>query len=171
MFCGKYSDTVSQACGLPKATSAISSLLTGWRWKANGNAGQYNAAYDIWLSTNGDISGHSSFLMVWLRDPPGQQPAGSIKAQGLTVSGVPSTWDLWAGVIGGKPCISYVRPQDQDLPELEFDVMNFVRDAATRSGVGVTLPGNSILSVAVGFEIWQGPITNLVSEDFYVSVN
>ncbi len=33
------------------------------------------------------------------------------------------------------------------------------------------LPGNKLLSVAIGFEIWNGPVTNLVTEDFYVDVN
>ncbi len=167
MFCGAYSTDRSGACGLPKAIGAISSLRTGWRWKANGNTGQYNAAYDIWLSNTDAIGGHSAFLMVWLRDPPGQQPAGAIKANNLTVANVPGAWNLWAGTVSGKPCISYVRAEGQDSPELEFNVMDFVRDVPTR---GVAMPGTTVLSVAVGFEIWQGPVTNLVSEDFYVSV-
>jgi hypothetical protein len=25
--------------------------------------------------------------------------------------------------------------------------------------------------VAIGFEIWNGPVTNLVTDDFYVDVN
>jgi hypothetical protein len=32
------------------------------------------------------------------------------------------------------------------------------------------VPGTHVLSVAVGFEIWNGPITNLQSNDFYVDV-
>ena len=46
--------------------------------------------------------------------------------------------------------------------------MDFVRDAQTR---GFNLPGTHINAVAVGFEIWQGPITNLESVDFYVRVD
>jgi hypothetical protein len=167
MFCGSYSDSSSGACGLPKALNEISSLRTGWRWKPNGNSGEYNAAYDIWLSSSTAVSGHSAFLMVWLREPPGQQPAGSRKTQGITVANVPGAWDVWDGNVGGKRCISYVRPEGQDTLELEFDVMDFVRDVPTRS---LSLPGTHVLSVAVGFEIWNGPISNLVSEDFYVDV-
>jgi hypothetical protein len=167
MFCGVYSDSRSQDCGLPKALSSIGSLRTGWRWTANGNTGQYNAAYDIWLSTSDDISGHSSFLMVWLRDPPGQQPAGQKRASAIQVANAPGVWNLWSGVVGGKPCVSYVRTEGQDSPELEIDAMDFVRDAASRQ---IALPGSTVLSVAVGFEIWNGPITNLKSDDFYVSV-
>jgi hypothetical protein len=168
VFCGTYSDSQSGACGLPKALADITSLRTGWRWNANGNAGQYNAAYDIWLSNSADISGHSAFLMVWLRDPPGQQPAGTRKFPGVSVTNAPGSWNIWSGNVGGKPCISYVRSEGQDSPELEIDVMDFVRDAAARQ---ITLPGSTVLSVAVGFEIWSGPITNLATDDFYVQVD
>ena len=167
VFCGTYSDSQSGACGLPKALSDITSLRTGWRWSANGNSGQYNAAYDIWLSNSADISGHSAFLMVWLRDPPGQQPAGSRKFVTTAVANAPGSWNIWTGVVGGKPCVSYVRTEGQDSPELEIDVMDFVRDAAARQ---ITLPGSTVLSVAVGFEIWNGPIDKLASDDFYVQV-
>ena len=61
-----------------------------------------------------------------------------------------------------------MRAEGQDLPELEFDVMHFGMDAGQR---GFALPGTHILSVAVGFEIWTGPVANLVSEDFYVALN
>jgi hypothetical protein len=167
VFCGVYSDSRSGACGLPKAIDQITSLRTGWRWNANGNAAQYNAAYDIWLSSNDSIGGHSAFLMVWLRDPVGQQPAGSRRAFSVSVTNAPGVWDLWVGAVGGKPCISYARADNKDSAEAEFDVMDFVRDAAARK---VDLPGTTILSVAVGFEIWSGPITNLQSNDFYVQV-
>ncbi|HET9956507.1 MAG TPA: hypothetical protein VFQ61_18505 [Polyangiaceae bacterium] len=166
-FCGVYSDDQSQSCGLPKAIADIKSLRTGWRWSANGNTNQYNAAYDIWLGDGNTVSTHRSFLMVWLRDPQGQQPAGSKKLNTVQVANVQGTWDVWVGVVGGKPCISYARPEGQDLPELEFDVMDFIRDVKTRS---IDAPGSTVLSVAVGFEIWNGPITNLKSEDFYVDV-
>jgi hypothetical protein len=167
VFCGVYSDSRSGECGLPKALTSITSLRTGWRWNANGNVGQYNAAYDIWLSNSADISGHSAFLMVWLRDPPGQQPAGSRTASGISVTNAPGSWNIWSGTVGGKPCVSYVRNEGQDSPEVEFDVMDFVRDAATRK---INLPGSTLLSVAVGFEIWSGPISALETNDFYVQV-
>lgn len=167
VFCGSYSDSQSGACGLPRAIAEVSSLRSGWRWGANGNTGQYNAAYDVWLSTSADISGHSAFLMIWLRDPKGQQPAGSKKLSGVSVNNAPGSWNVWHGDVGGKPCLSYVRAEGQDAPALEVDVLDFVRDAATRN---LSLPGSTILSVAVGFEIWSGPITSLQSQDFYVRV-
>lgn len=167
VFCGVYSDARSRECGLPASLDSITSLRTGWSWRANGNAGQYNAAYDIWVGTSDDIGSHSGFLMVWYREPPGQQPAGSLRTQNVTVQNVEGTWDIWTGQVLGKPIINWVRDEGQDTPSMEFDILDFVRDAESR---GLAVPGDHVLSVAVGFEIWNGPITNLESVDFYVDV-
>lgn len=167
VFCGVYSDSRSGECGLPKAMADIHSLRTGWRWSANGNGGTFNAAYDIWLSSSTSLNGFTGFLMVWLRDPPGAQPAGSRKFSDVGVTNAPGTWNVWVGTVQDKPCISYVRSEGRDSPALEIDVMDFVRDTQARK---ITLPGTTVLSVAVGFEIWSGPIQNLASDDFYVQV-
>jgi len=167
VFCGIYSDSRSKECGLPKAIASIQSLRTGWRWSANGNSGQYNAAYDIWLSNTADMTGFSAYLMVWLRDPTGAQPAGSRKFSDVEVKNAPGSWNIWAGIVNNKPIVNYVRAEGYDSPALEMDVMDFVRDASARQ---LNLPGTNILSVAVGFEIWSGPITKLESNDFYVQV-
>jgi hypothetical protein len=166
VFCGKYSVMQVPACGLPKPIDQITSLKTGWRWAANGNTTAYNAAYDIWLGTE---TGFGMYLMVWLRDPPGEQPAGSPNAmhQGITVANVPGTWDIWNGTVNSRPIINWVRHEGTDSSEIEFDVMDFIRDAQTR---GLTITGTQVNAVAVGFEIWQGPVTNLETKDFYVDV-
>jgi Glycosyl hydrolase family 12 len=178
MFCGRYSDSQSQQCGLPAALTSLTSVKTGWRWNPNANAGEYNAAYDIWIGTDsGEAgggfggfgrSGLQGYLMVWLRDPPGQQPAGMLTHEGVTdILGLPGTWDIWTGTVNSLPITNYVRQEDSDLLELEFDVMDVIADATARD---IMLPGDTLLSVAVGFEIWNGPVTNLSSEDFYVNV-
>ncbi len=171
MFCGRYSNppkTHNGQCGLPAAITSLSSVKTGWRWKANGNNGQYNAAWDIWLGNNNSLS---SYLMVWLRDPPGQQPAGTAVIDGLTVPGLPGKWKVVNGSVstpqGTHPIVNYVRAEGDDLGELEFDVLALYNDAKQR---GYNLPGSQILAVAIGFEIWNGPVSNLVTEDFYVTV-
>ncbi len=165
MFCGLYSQKQSfGSCGLPALLTTLESVRTGWRWAAAASGTQYNAAFDIWLGNSGNLS---SYLMVWLRDPPGQQPAGAAVASGATVAGLPGTWNIWTGQVNGKPIVNYVQPEAQDLHELEFDVLALIADA---KGRGYNLPGAQLLSVAVGFEVWNGPITNLKSEDFYVDV-
>jgi len=165
MFCGFYSMKQSVGgCGLPGAVTSLKSVRTGWRWQANGNTGQYNAAWDIWLGNGNNLS---AYLMVWLRDPPGQQPAGAAAAAGATVPGLPGTWSIWTGSVNGHPIVNYVKSEGDDLAELEFDVMDVYRDAIKRN---YNLPGSNIMAVAVGYEVWNGPITNLVTEDFYVDV-
>jgi len=163
IFCGLYSKKQSDDCGLPIDISKAKSIKTGWRWKANGNTGQYNAAWDIWLGNGGNLS---AYLMVWLRDPPGQQPAGAAATAGATVPGLPGTWNVWKGSVNGLPIVNYVLPEGKDLSELEFNVLDVYNDAMKRQ----SLPGSQILAVAVGYEIWNGPITNLTTEDFYVDV-
>ena len=168
MFCGLYSKKQSiDKCGLPGAISSLKSVKTGWRWKANGNNGQYNAAWDIWLGNGADTGSFSAYLMVWLRDPPGQQPAGSASIAGAKITGLPGSWNIWTGNVNGHPIVNYVRAEGQDLSELEFDVMDVYKDAKSRN---LNLPGSYIHSVAVGYEVWNGPISNLVTEDFYVDV-
>jgi hypothetical protein len=165
MFCGLYSMKQSAGgCGLPGAVTSLKSVRTGWRWQANGNSGQYNAAWDIWLGNGTNLS---AYLMVWLRDPPGQQPAGSAATAGATVAGLPGQWSIWTGNVNGHPIVNYVKSEGQDLSELEYDVMDVYRDAIKR---GYSLPGTNIMAVAVGYEVWNGPITNLVTDDFYVDV-
>jgi hypothetical protein len=168
VFCGAYSDSRSGECGLPAAISSISTLRTGWSWQPNGNTGDYNAAYDIWLATGPDPDAFSGFLMVWFRDPPGEQPTGSRIKTRATVQNVPGVWDIWQGTAWNQfPIISWVRPENQDTLEMEFDVMDFIRDAQSRA---LEVPGTYILSVAVGFEMWE-PVANLESVDFFVDVN
>ncbi|MEI9954273.1 MAG: hypothetical protein WDO74_36190 [Pseudomonadota bacterium] len=162
VFCGLYSKKQSEPCGLPITITSAKSIKTGWRWKANGNNGQYNAAWDIWLGNGGTLS---SYLMVWLRDPPGQQPAGSAALAGATVTGLPGTWNIWKGMVNGLPIVNYVQPEGKDLSELEFNVLDVYNDAIKRN---YSLPGAQILAVAVGYEVWNGPVTNLATEDFYV---
>lgn len=166
MFCGAYSDSRSRECGLPAQISSLQSLRTGWKWEPNGNTGEYNAAYDVWLSNSADRL-LTRYLMVWLRDPLGQQPAGSIKERDVQVENVPGTWVIWEGMVNGLPIINWARAEGQDSLELEFDVLDFIRDAQQR---GYTIPETHIQSVAVGFEIWNGPVSNLTSVDFYVDV-
>ncbi|WP_437959145.1 hypothetical protein WME76_05525 [Sorangium sp. So ce119] len=167
VFCGRYSVMEVPDCGLPAPSGSITSLRTGWRWAKNGNEGEYNAAYDIWMGNGTRLQG---YLMVWLRDPPSYQPAGQPNPahQGVTVANVPGTWNIWNGMVNGLPIVNWVRAEGNDSYEIEFDVMDFVRDAQTR---GLSVPGDQVNAVAVGFEIWEGPITNLKSLDFYVDVN
>ena len=61
--------------------------------------------------------------MVWLRDPPGQQPAGAAATAGATVTGLPGTWKIWTGSVNGHPIVNYTQDEGHDLSELEYDVI------------------------------------------------
>jgi hypothetical protein len=164
-YCGLYSESSAGGnCGLPAAVSSIDKLWTGWKWRS-ADRGQYNAAWDIWLGT---ASQHQSYLMVWLRDPPGRQPAGNSFMSNVTVANVPGTWNVRYGTVNNRPIVNYLRVEGQDACQFEFNAMDFINDAQTRSGL--TLPGDTVRAVAVGFEFWTGPFANVVSEDFYVKL-
>ena len=169
-YCGRYSETNPGGnCGLPAAYSTIDKLWTGWKWSSPDTAGQYNAAWDIWLGTS---STFQSYLMVWLRDPRGRQPAGSAVMANVTVANVPGTWFIRYGTVNNRPIVNYVRAEGQDACEFEFNVMDFINDAQSRAATtsGLTLPGDTVRAVAVGFEFWTGPFTNVSSEDFYIKL-
>ena len=164
-YCGQYSENGAHgSCGLPAAFSTIDKLWTGWKWHAS-DTGQYNAAWDIWLGT---ASAFQSYLMVWLRDPRGRQPAGNSTIANVTVAGEPGTWNIRYGTVNSRPIVNYVRVEGQDACEFEFNVMDFVNDAQSRSGL--TLPGDTVRAIAVGFEFWTGPFANVSSDDFYVKL-
>jgi len=168
-YCGQYSENgVHGSCGLPAAYSTIDTLWTGWKWSAT-EAGQYNAAWDIWLGT---ASAFQSYLMVWLRDPPRRDPAGNSMITNITVAGVPGTWNIRYGTVNGRPIVNYMRAEGQDACEFEFNVMDFVNDAQMRSTTapGLTLPGDTVRAIAVGFEFWTGPFAGVTSQDFYVKL-
>jgi len=165
VFCGAYSDSVSGQCGLPAALDQLTSLRTGWSWRGNGSEGEYNAAYDIWLGNGTTTDTLSAYLMVWYRDPPGQQPGGTRTVIGAEVANVPGLWNIWTGAVFNRPYLAYVRAEGGDTLAMEFDVLDFVRDAKARQ---LNLPGTQLLSVAVGFEIWNGPVNNLETVDFFV---
>src|SRR5690606_18387230 len=57
VFCGKYSVPDVPNCGLPVAIASAGPLRTGWRWAPNGNNGQYNASYDIWVGDGNNLQG------------------------------------------------------------------------------------------------------------------
>jgi hypothetical protein len=168
-YCGRYSETQPGGnCGLPAAFSTIDKLWTGWKWRST-DTGEYNAAWDIWLGT---ATQFQSYLMVWLRDPPVRVPAGTGTVNNVTVAGVPGTWIIKYGSVNNRPIVNYVRAEGQDACEFEFNVMDFVNDAQARAATtsGLTLPGDTVRAVAVGFEFWTGPFMNVVSEDFYVKL-
>ena len=167
VFCGRYSDT-SLDCGLPRPLADITALNTAASWNHPEADGTYNVAYDVWLGDgNAIFMGLQSYFMVWLRDPPGEQPAGSLDTENVEVANVPGKWNIIAGQVNNLPIVNYVRAEGEDTHAIAFDILDFIRDAQNR---GFALPGNDLLAVAIGFEIWEGPVTNLSLDDFCLDI-
>jgi hypothetical protein len=161
---------------LPRAVSSIAkgSVMTSMTWADNGATGSYNAAYDVWFSTGsgGDpaAAGPSGgYLMVWFYKPSDNQPIGATITNGTVVIGG-QQFNIWYGMNGSKPVVSYVA--QQKMSSWTFSLGAFIQDAVGRTCSGSTKCVQSswyLTNVFSGFEIWNGGL-NLQTTDFGVTV-
>ena len=181
LFIGANSKHVTANSNLPKLVSSLTSVPTTWTWNDHGTladsvGSSYNATYDVWFSTNPlgepNAAGPSGgFLMVWLHKPTDAQPIGKVLYPAVTIPGVAGTWDVWIGLNGTRPCISYARTED--TLSLSYDLNDFIKDAvANRTNAGApVLQGTWYLTnIFTGFEIWRGGV-NLETTSFCAVVN
>ncbi|MBN2191867.1 MAG: hypothetical protein JW751_03550 [Polyangiaceae bacterium] len=162
MFIGSNNGHETTGNNLPIAISNITSVSTTWIWTDNGaiadeTSNVFNAAYDVWFNENTSQSTEygptAGFLMVWLYKPLNAEPIGGEPAiEDVTIEGVDGTWDIWIGLNGSTPCISYVRTER--TYELSFDLKHFIDDAITRQG-GLQASW-ALTNIFTGFEIWTG---------------
>ena len=175
--------------GLPKQISAMKSAISTFNWSGGGGGKDFNATYDIWFAASpptagGYNDGVSALLMVWFYKPGSRTPIGSVVRSGVTVSGIPGTWDVYAGKRNttakgatdlGRPVISYVSKSTLNNSPANFDLKKFFDDAATngtadQGKAGTSIPFSSSLyltDVFAGFEIWTGgDATGLQSTGF-----
>ncbi|MEO8213032.1 MAG: hypothetical protein ABI560_07560 [Myxococcales bacterium] len=144
--------------GLPKQISAIGSINSTFRY--NTANGDYNAAYDIWLSATPPTSryddGIAGFVMIWLYKPGSRSPIGSVMRSNVSIPGAPGTWDVWVGPRGSganpnRPVVSYVA-KSTITSFMNVNIKPFLSDAAMNG-----IPSNWYLTdVFGGFEIWSG---------------
>jgi hypothetical protein len=163
IFLGCHYSNCSPGSPLPAKISGISSAPTSISLTYPGS-GTYDAAYDIWLNADTNVSGvQDTEIMVWLNHTGSIQPIGS---QTGTANIAGRTWAVWTGNNGGNNVVSYVQT---GISSLSFDVMAFVRDTFTRGSVY----GNTswyLTSVQAGFEPWIGGV-GLAVNNFSASVN
>jgi len=157
VFIGNNNNRATTDSNLPKQISAITSVDTTWTWASGGAIGIYNAAYNVWFTSNasGNISAPDKFLMVCFDHASGKQPRGSVIATG-SLTEVPGTWTVWSDGI----CISYVATST--IHSMSFDLKAFIRDAVER---GVLTNSMYLHDVFAGFEIWSGGV-GLTSSGF-----
>jgi len=178
VFIGANSRHTTSNSNLPKAVSALTTVPTSWTWNdagtlADDTANSYNATYDVWFSTSAagepTASGPSGgYLMVWYHKPADAQPiGGSAMKKGITIAGVPGTWDVWIGPNGTRPCISYVATQT--TLSMSYDLNLFIQDAV-KNQPNTIQSGWYLTNIFTGFEIWRGAL-NVESTSFCAQVN
>jgi hypothetical protein len=178
VFIGANSKHTTSNSNLPKAVSALTTVPTSWTWNDNGTladdtANSYNATYDVWFSTSAagepTASGPTGgYLMVWYHKPADAQPiGGSPMKQGITIAGVPGTWDVWIGPNGTRPCISYV--STQTTLSMSYDLNLFIQDAV-KNQPNTIQSSWYLTNIFTGFEIWRGAL-NVESTSFCALVN
>jgi len=174
---GVYSTKASD--GLPVQISAITSLPSTLRY--SGSTGSFNATYDIWFANSPPTAeykdGINGFIMVWLRDPSGKQPIGSVMATNVMVAGMP--WNVWVGPRGqgpagnnNAPVVSFVNPaEDNDSRAQSFKDVDLKAFFTAAASYGI--PSSMYLTdVFGGFEIWSGGSGgNLGVDEFKAVVN
>jgi hypothetical protein len=178
VFIGANSRHMTTGSNLPKAVTALTTVPVSWTWDDAGTltddtTNSYNATYDVWFSTNSagepTASGPSGgFLMVWYHKPADAQPiGGSPMKKAQTIAGVPGTWDVWIGMNGTKPCISYV--STQTMTTFAFDLNMFIQDAV-KNQPNTIQSAWYLTNIFTGFEIWRGAL-NVASTSFCAKVN
>ena len=163
LYIGSYQARATTGSNLPKQVSALTRIPTTLKSNASSiDTSNLNVAYDVWFTSTSALldagaiepDGNGALLMVWLFDPSGRQPRGTVRASGVTIANTPGSWDVWVDPMAPPhpPCISYV--SRTPLSELDFDLNNFIQDSVSHQ-YGVT--SSQYLSVIFGgTEIWNG---------------
>jgi Glycosyl hydrolase family 12 len=178
IFIGANSKHTTTGSNLPKAVSALTTVPTTWVWNDNGTladdtTNSYDATYDVWFSTSSagepNASGPTGgYLMVWYHKPADAQPIGGAPMEkAITIAGVPGTWDVWIGLNGTRPCISYV--STQTILSLSYDLNLFIQDAVKNQPNTIQSTWY-LTNIFTGFEIWRGGL-DVQSTSFCALVN
>jgi hypothetical protein len=148
IYVGCHYSSCSPNTNLPMQISAISSANTNVTLTYPSGTHTYDAAYDIWLNADTNVSGvQDTEIMIWLTHVGSIQPIGSFVT---TASLGGQTWDVWVGNNGQNNVVSYSKV---GLTSFNTDVKPFLLDAITRgSGFGTT--SWYLTSMQMGFEPW-----------------
>ena len=163
IYAGCHYSNCSPGTNLPMQISAIGSANTSVTVSYPGS-GTYDAAYDIWLNADTNVTGvQDTEIMIWLNHTGSIQPIGSNTG---TVSLGGRSWSVWVGNNGGNNVVSY---QGSGITSFSADLKPFLLDAITRgSGFGNT--SWYLTSIQMGFEPWIGGV-GLAVNSFSASVS
>ena len=123
IYSGWNYGTWSPGGGFPVEISAQSPLPTSVSFDMTGD-NEYDTAYDLFFSPDGNPSAPSAEMMVWL-SYAGHNPAGTKVASAITLGGISGTWDVWKGTGGGSwPLWTFVR--DSQVSSFSGNLQPFV---------------------------------------------
>ncbi|HYP77677.1 MAG TPA: hypothetical protein VER12_17020 [Polyangiaceae bacterium] len=155
---------------LPLQISAIKSVTSSFRY--SGSTSVFNATYDIWFAnaipTATYNDGIDGFVMIWLRDPSGKQPIGTVQTisgssdNTVTIAGM--KWKVWkgprgAGPMGSQssaPVVSFVNPVEDDNSRAQNFTNINIKDFMTAAAAYGISGSMYLTDVFAGFEIWNG---------------
>jgi hypothetical protein len=162
IYIGCHYSNCSPNSPLPRQISQISSANTSVNLTLI-SSGTYDAAYDIWLNADTNVSGvQDTEIMIWLHYQGSIQPVGS---QVGTVNLAGRSWQVWVGNNGQNNVVSY---RASGISSFSADAMVFIRDAITRgSNFGNT--SWYLTSMQMGFEPWIGGV-GLAVNSFSASI-
>lgn len=164
VYLGCHYSNCSPGSPLPMQISRISSANTSIS-NSYPSSGTYDAAYDIWLNADTNVSGvQDTEIMVWLNHTGSIQPVGSNTGSTVNIAG--RSWQVWTGNNGQNNVVSYVQA---GISSLSFNVMDFIRDTLNRgSQYGTT--NWYLTSIQAGFEPWIGGV-GLAVNNFSATIN
>lgn len=164
IYIGCHYGNCSPNTNLPMQISQISSAQTSVSLSFP-SSGTYDAAYDIWLNADTNVSGvQDTEIMIWLHHTGSIQPVGS--NTGATVNLGGRSWAVWVGNNGQNNVVSYV---GSGISSFSADIKPFLLDAITRgSGFGTT--SWYLTSIQMGFEPWIGGV-GLAVNSFSASIS
>jgi len=130
------------------------------------SSGTYDAAYDIWINADTNVSGvQDTEIMIWLNHTGSIQPVGANTNTTVNLAG--RSWQVWVGSNGQNNVVSYVGTP-AGITSLSFNARDFILDAITRgSNFGTT--SWYLTSMQAGFEPWIGGV-GLTVNSFSASI-
>jgi cellulase/cellobiase CelA1 len=163
VYLGCHYGNCSPSSPLPMQISQISSATSSTS-DTYPSSGTYDAAYDIWLNADTNVSGvQDTEIMIWLNHTGTVQPVGS---QTGTVTLAGHSWEVWTGNNGQNNVVSY---RAAGITSLSFNVKDFINDTLSRgSQYGTT--SWYLTSIQDGFEPWIGGV-GLSVNSFSASVS
>jgi len=150
----------------PRAINSIGSAQTHWE-HCTPSAGNWNAAYDIWIGPNGGspTGDGGTELMVWTANRDATPIGTEVGTE--TIGG--ASWEVWVGEDAGPwQTISFRRITNTHV--FDADLLDFFQVGA---GYADYDTGHALYGVQAGFEIWSsgGQNLNFTTATFSVSVN